>query len=98
MRRNKIKNSGGAGAIRRWWSVAVMALVVGLAGGSIAWAASGDDGPDQVRSFGSKLVNHLTGTSVAVVLVAAEAGRRPHVSTFGRSLTGRCPERLDVIA
>jgi len=97
MRSNKIKDSGGAGAIRRWGSVAVVALVVGMAGGSIAWAASGDDGPDQVRSFRSKFVIHVTVTSIAAS-VAVEAGRRPHVSTSGRSLIGHRAKRSDVIA
>lgn len=93
MTRNKIKNSGGAGAIRRWRSVAVMALMVGMAGGSIAWAAPGD-GQDQVRSFRSKFV---TVTSVAMASVAVEVGHRPHEGSFGRSLIGRHAERPDVI-
>ena len=93
MRRNKIKNSGGAGAIRRWRSAAVMALMVGTAGGSIAWAAPGD-GQDQVRSFRSKFV---TVTSVAMASVAVEVGHRPHDGSFGRSLIGRHAERPDVI-
>lgn len=96
MRRNKIKNSGGAGAIRRWRSGAVVALMVGMAGGSIAGAASGDDGPDQVRSFRSKFI-HVTGMSVAAS-VAVEAAHRPHVSNSERSIAGRGAERSDVIA
>lgn len=93
MRRNKIKNSGGAGAVRRWGSGAVVALGVGTAGGSVAWVAPGD-GPDQVRSFGSKFV---TVTSDAMASVAVEAGHRPHVGSFGRSLIGRRAEHSDVI-
>jgi hypothetical protein len=94
MRSNKIKNSGGAGAIRRWRWVAVMALVVGMSGASIAWAAPGD-GPDRVGSFRSKFV---TVTSGAMASVAVEAGHRPHVGSFGWSLIGRRAERSDVIA
>ncbi len=94
MRRNKIKNSGGAGAIRRRGSVAVMTLVVEMTGGSIAWAAPGD-GPDQVGSFRSKFVPVASG---AMASVAVEAGHGPHVGSFGRSLIGRRAERWDVIA
>lgn len=94
MRSNKIKNSGGAGAIRRWGSVSVKAQVVGMTGGSIAWAAPGD-GPDQVDSFRSKFV---TVTPDAMGSVAVEADHRPHVGSFGRSLIGRRAERSDVIA
>lgn len=97
MRSNKIKNKCGAGAIRWWGSGAVVALMVGKTGGSIAWAASGDDGPDQARSFRSKFVIHVTVTSIAAS-VAVEAGRRPHVNTSGRSLFGHRAKRSDVIA
>ena len=96
MRRNKIKNSGGAGAIRRWGSGAVVALMVGTAGGSIAWAASGDDGPDQVGSFRSKFVIHVTVTSIAAS-VAFETGHRPHVGNSESSVTGRGADRSEAI-
>ncbi|HEV2890316.1 MAG TPA: hypothetical protein VGX28_08045 [Frankiaceae bacterium] len=97
MTRNKIKNSGGAGAIRRWRSVAVAALVVETIGRSFAWKARGDERPGQVGSFTRKFVTHVTAMSAAVASVAVEAGRRPHVSTLGRSVIGRRAERLDVI-
>ena len=72
MTRNKIKNGGGAGAIRRWRSVAVTALVVGMIKASIAWAVPGDDGLGRVRSFGSKFVTHVTITRVAVASFAVD--------------------------
>ena len=96
MRSNKIKNSGGAGAIRRRESGAVVALMVGTAGGSFAWAASGDAGPDQVRSFRSKFVIHVTVRSIAAS-VAFETGNRPDVGNSESSVTGRDADRSEAI-
>jgi hypothetical protein len=72
MRKNKIKNGGGAGAIKRWRSVAVAALVAVMVGASNAWAAPGDDGMAQVKSFANNLANYVTAiaASVAVLFIA----------------------------
>lgn len=95
--RNKIKNSGGAGAIRRWRSVAVVALVVVMAGATGGWAAPGDEGMAQVKSFANNIANYVTAiaASVAVLFIAVNGVK---YTTAGGSPSRQLEARNGLIA
>ncbi|MEA2493268.1 MAG: hypothetical protein QOJ29_1179, partial [Thermoleophilaceae bacterium] len=70
----KVKNKEvrGAGWVRLWRRGIVAAVVVVMVGTSDAWAASGNDGMAQVKSFADHLANYVT--AIAAVLFIAING------------------------
>lgn len=70
--KNKNKEERGAGWVRLWRRGFVAAVVVVMVGTSEAWAASGDGGMAQVKSFADHLANYVTAiaATVAVLFIA----------------------------
>jgi hypothetical protein len=67
--KNKDKSRGRVGQWRRGFVAAVVVVMVGT---SNAWAASGNDGMAQVKSFADHLANYVTAiaATVAVLFIA----------------------------
>jgi hypothetical protein len=70
--KNKNKKSGSGRWVRLWRRGFVAAVVVVMVGTSDAWAASGDGGMAQVKSFADHLANYVTAiaATVAVLFIA----------------------------
>ena len=70
--KNNGKKVGGGGWVRRLRRGFVAAVVVVMVGTSDAWAASGDGGMAQVKSFADHLANYVTAiaATVAVLFIA----------------------------